>query len=57
MLKMFVTVDKNQHFKFFITDTTAIRLEYSSNNAEISFVSNFKQMTVSSNWITMFSAV
>jgi len=33
MFKMFVTVHKHQHFKSFISDTTAIRLEYSSNNA------------------------
>jgi len=28
MFKMFVTVDKHQHFKSFISETISIRLEY-----------------------------
>jgi len=39
---MFVTVNKYQHFKSFISDATAIRFEYSCNNAEKSYISNFK---------------
>ena len=42
MFKIFVTVDKDQRFKSFIRQTTSIRLEHSSSNAENSFVSNFK---------------
>jgi len=34
MFKLFVTVDKHQHFKSFISDTAPIRLERSSKNAE-----------------------
>jgi len=34
MFKIFVTVDKHQHFKSFISDTAPIRLEHSSKNAE-----------------------
>jgi len=39
---MLVTIDKHQSSNFFINYTTSVRLEYSSNNAEKSFVSNFK---------------
>jgi len=39
---MFVTVDKNQQFKSFISQTASIRLEYLSSNAEEWFVSHFK---------------
>ena len=42
MFKIFVTVDKHQRFKYFIRQTTSIRLEHLSSNAENSFVSNFK---------------
>jgi len=42
MLKIFVTVDKHQCFKSFISETTSIRLEHLPNNAENSCVSNFK---------------
>jgi len=42
MFKMFVAVDKHQRFKSFISQTTSIRLEHSSSNAEKSFASNFK---------------
>jgi len=37
---MFVTVDKHQRFKSFISQTTSNRLKLSSRNAEKSFVSN-----------------
>jgi len=37
MFKIFVTVDKHR-FKFFISQTTSIRLEHSSSNNENSFV-------------------
>jgi len=42
MFKIFITVDKHQDFKSFISQTTSIRLEHSSSNAENSFVNNFK---------------
>jgi len=42
MFKIFVTVDKHQSIKYFISQTTSIRLEHSSSNAENSFVNNFK---------------
>jgi len=51
MFKMFVTfnklstvylVDERQRFKSFVSQTTSIRLELSSSNAEKSCVSNFK---------------
>jgi len=42
MFKIFVTVDKHQRFKSFISQTTSIRLEHSSSSAEKSFASNFK---------------
>ena len=42
MFKIFVTADKNQGFKSFLSQTTSIRFEHSSSNAEKSFVSNFK---------------
>jgi len=42
MFRIFDTVDKYQRFKSFIRQTTSIRLEHSSSNAENSFVSNFK---------------
>ena len=42
MFKIFVTVDKHQRLKSFISQTTSVRLEHSSSNAENSFVSNFK---------------
>jgi len=42
MFKMSVTVDKNQYFKSFISQTTSIGLELSSSSAEKSFASNFK---------------
>ena len=42
MFKIFVTVNKHQHFKSFTSQMTSIRLEHSSCNAEWSFVSNFK---------------
>ena len=38
MFKIFLTVDKHQRFKFFISQATPIRLEHSSSNAESSFV-------------------
>ena len=34
--------DKEQGFKFFLSQTTSLRLERSSSNAENSFVNNFK---------------
>jgi len=37
MFKIFVTVDKHQRFKSFISQTISIRLEHSSSNAENSF--------------------
>jgi len=42
MFKIIVTVDKHQRLKSFISQTTSVRLEHSSSNAENSFVSNFK---------------
>jgi len=42
MFKTFVTVHTHQCFKSFISKATSIRLEHSSNNAENSFVNNFK---------------
>jgi len=43
MFNMFVvTVDEHQHFKSFVSQTTSIRLEPSSSNAEKSFLSHFK---------------
>ena len=42
MFKMLVTGDKHQHFKPSISETTSIRLEYSSRSAEMSFFSKFK---------------
>jgi len=36
---MFVTVDKHQRFESFISQTTSVRLEHSSSDAETSFVS------------------
>jgi len=42
MFKIYVTVDKHQRFKSFISQTTSIRYEHSSSNAENSFVINFK---------------
>ena len=42
MFKIFVTVEKHQRFKSFISQTTSVRLEHSSSNAENLFVSNFK---------------
>jgi len=42
VFKIFVTVDKHQHLKSFISQMTAIRLEHSSRNAENSFASNVK---------------
>ena len=40
MFKIFATGDERQRFKSFFKQ--AIRFEYSSSNAENSFVSNFK---------------
>ena len=34
MCKILVIVDKNQRFKYFISQTTSIRLEHLSSNAE-----------------------
>ena len=42
IFNILVTVDKHQRFKCFINQTTSIRLEHSSSNAEDSFVNNFK---------------
>jgi len=42
MFKIFVTVDKHQCFKSFISQTISVRLEHSSKNAKNSFVNNFK---------------
>jgi len=42
MFEIFVTVDEHQRFKSFISQTTSIRFEHSSSNAENSFVNNFK---------------
>jgi len=42
MFKIFVTVDKHQHLKSFVRQTTFIRLEHLSSTGENSFVSNFK---------------
>jgi len=42
LLKIFVTVHKYQRLKSFIIQTTSIRFEHSSSNAENSFVGNFK---------------
>jgi len=47
---MFVTVDKPERFKSFVSQTTSIRLELSSSNAEIA--DYFFKLRV-----TMFSAV
>jgi len=49
MFKIFVTIDKHQRFKSFIRQTTSIKLEHSSSNAENSFDGNFKMLTSSSN--------
>jgi len=56
---MFVTVDTHQRFKYFISQTTSIRLELSSSN-EKSCVSTVisKELTISSKLqVTMFSAL
>jgi len=37
VFKTFVTVDKHQHFKSFVSQTTSIMLEDLSSNAENSF--------------------
>jgi len=37
MFEILVTVDKHQRFKYFINQTTSIRLEHSSSNVENSF--------------------
>jgi len=42
MFEMSLTVDKHQRFKSFISQTTSIRLEHSSSNAENSLFSSFK---------------
>jgi len=42
MFKIFVTVDKHQRFKYFVRQTTSIRLEHLFRNTENSFVCNFK---------------
>jgi len=42
MFKIIVTVDKHQRFKYLTRQTTSIRLEHLSTNAENSFVINFK---------------
>ena len=42
MFNMFVIVDEHQHFKHFISQSTSIRLECLSSNAEKPFVSNLK---------------
>jgi len=42
MFKIVVRVDKHQRSKSSISQTTSIRPEHSSSNAENSFVSNFK---------------
>ena len=42
MFKMFVTVEKHQRFKSFISQTTSIRFEHSSSDAEKTFASSFK---------------
>jgi len=39
---MFLTVDKHQRFKSLISETTSIRPELSSSNAEKPRVNNFK---------------
>jgi len=48
VFKTFVTVDKHQSFKSFISQTTSIRLEHSPSNAEnLLLISKF--LTISSN--------
>jgi len=42
MFEIFVTVDKYQAFKSFISQTTSARPEHFSSNDENSFFSNFK---------------
>jgi len=42
VLKTFVTVDKHQRFKSFVSQTTSVRHEHSSRNAQKPLVSNFK---------------
>jgi len=54
---MFVTVGTHQRFKSFISQTTSIRLQLSSSNAEKSCVSTVisKLLTISSNcWLRCF---
>jgi len=54
---MFVTVDKHQHFKSFISQTTFIRLELSSSNDEKPCGGNFKIANYFFKLrVTMFSA-
>jgi len=57
---MFATVDTHQRFKSFISQTTSIRLEVSSSNAEKSCVSTVisKMLAISSKLrVRMFSAL
>ena len=42
MVKIFVTVDKHQRFKSFLSETPSIRFEHSSIKGENLFFSNFK---------------
>jgi len=49
MFKIFVTVDKYQRFKSFIRQTTSIRLEHASSNAENRLLVISKLPTISSN--------
>jgi len=49
MFKIFVTVEKHQRFKSFISQTTSIELEHSSSDIENSFVNNFEIADISSN--------
>jgi len=58
LFKIFVTVDKHQRFKSFISQITSIRLEHPYSNAEKSFVSNFEIAdSFIKLWVMMFSAV
>jgi len=41
-VEIIATVDKDQHFKSFISQMASIRLEYSSRHAENSLVNNFQ---------------
>jgi len=54
---MFVTVDTHQHFKYFISDRHPSGLNTRPTTLKRRLLVISKLMTISSNWVTMFSAV